>query len=279
MRSAAQSHFGAQASDGGAHLDPAQDSPDAHWKHGRAELDGGHPTCGAHGGSASVLSWARLTIAADQVDDAERLRISTENRYRALTMDKHGEGTPEAKSLAAQLDALKTVERIAVLELKHAMRAHPLGEWVVSVHGIGEKTAARLLGLIGDPAHRLDPEAGEVTERTVSQLWAYCGYDVRDGKAPKRQHGTQCNWNTEARKRVWLIADCAIKHRESPYRAVYDRERAKWADRDTTDLHKHNHALRVVGKTFLKDLWREARMSATPITAAPAPKSSEVAAV
>lgn len=44
-----------------------------------------------------------------------------------------------------------------------------------------------------------------------------------------------------------------------PFRAVYDEARANWADRDTTDLHKHNHALRCVAKAILKDLWCEAR--------------------
>lgn len=51
---------------------------------------------------------------------------------------------------------------------------------------------------------------------------------------------------------------CAQSH---PYRHVYDRERMKWADRDTSDGHKDNHALRVVGKKILKGLWRWAHQT------------------
>ena len=65
----------------------------------------------------------------------------------------------------------------------------------------------------------------------------------------------------------------------SPYRAVYDDTRAKYADAThqhpcarcgpkgkpaqpgtpLSDGHKHARALRNVAKEILKDLWREAR--------------------
>jgi hypothetical protein len=225
----------------------------------------------------SALHWARLTIAADQVDDAERLRIATANRYRALIDDKHLADSPESKALEAQLEAVKAVERIAVLELKRAMRSHPLGEWCKAQIGVGEKTLARLLGVIGDPAYRLDPETGELHERTLSQLRSYCGYG--DAALQKRRKGQKANWNAEARKRLYLIAECCMKQTDSPYRKVYDDTRAKYADAvhgddcarcgpsgkpapagsPLSDGHKHARALRAISKIFLADLWREAR--------------------
>ncbi len=39
------------------------------------------------------------------------------------------------------------------------------------------------------------------------------------------------------------------------YRAVYDQRRVVNASRDWTDGHKHNDALRIVGKHILRDLW------------------------
>jgi hypothetical protein len=59
--------------------------------------------------------------------------------------------------------------------------------------------------------------------------------------------------------RAFLVAESCIKHRTSPYRTVYDAARLSWADRDTSDGHKHNHALRLVAKAVLKDLWIEGR--------------------
>lgn len=216
----------------------------------------------------SHIAWARLTIAADQVDDIERLRIASENRLRALTeaveipsagitIDKAGKGTPEATALEAQVEALRGAEMVAVREIRRAMRAHPLGDWCREVHGVGEKSLARLLGVIGDPANRFDPETGEVVPRTVSQLRSYCGYG--DAAKQKRKRGVQSNWNSEARKRLYVIAECLMKQRQSPYRKVYDENREKYADADITDGHAHNRALRAVSKAFLKDLWLEAR--------------------
>jgi hypothetical protein len=216
----------------------------------------------------NTLAWARLTIAADQVDDVERLRIATENRLRSLieaveipsagiVIDKAGKGTPEATALEAQVEALRGAEMVAVRELRRAMRSHPLGEWCQEVHGVGEKSLARLLGVIGDPAHRFDPETGELKERSVSQLRSYCGYG--DASKQKRKRGVQSSWNTDARKRLYIIADGLMKQRESPYRAVYDEAREKYADCDITDGHAHNRALRAISKAFLKDLWLEAR--------------------
>lgn len=204
----------------------------------------------------SAIHWARLTIASDQVDDAERLRISTENRLRSLDQVKGLKDSPEAKALDAQLDMLKGVEKVAVLELKRAMRSHPLGEWCKSQLGVGEKTLARLLGVIGDPAMRYDPEAEKDVPRTLSQLRSYCGYG--DAATQRRRKGHKANWNAEARTRLYLISVSCMKCRRSPYRKFYDAARKDWEDRDTTDLHKHNHALRCVSKALLKDLWLEA---------------------
>lgn len=205
----------------------------------------------------TTLHWARLTIAADQLDDAERLRIATVNRLAAIERDKGLSGSPEAKALEEQAKTLKEVERIAVRELTQAMRAHPLGDWCRSQIGVGEKTLGRLLGIIGDPAMRVDPETGEVTARSLGQLRSYCGYG--DAAAQRRRRGQQANWNAEARKRLYLIAVACMRQSSSPYRAVYEEARAKYADCDISDLHKHNRALRAISKAFLKDLWEEAR--------------------
>jgi len=233
-----------------------------------------------------VDEWQHLTIAADQVDDLERVRIATANRLRALVEDKHLADQPEAASVQAQLDALAEAERIAVRDLRKAMKAHPLAGFVSSIRGIGEKTVARLLGVIGDPLIRFDPATGEVSERTVAQLRSYCGYG--DAAAQRKEKGRQLNYNPEAKKRIHVIADAAIKNRCEPcreaaadegwspppddcrcreegrrYRVIYDEARAHEEAVGTaeTDGHRHNRALRKVKKAFLKDLWIEAGAS------------------
>lgn len=223
------------------------------------------------------MSYPLLTIYADLVDDLEKSRIATENRIRALRDVKGLAGSPEEERLDAIAMVLAESERKATNELKRAVKAHPLGKWISSQIGVGEKQAGRLLGALGDPATRFDSETGELVERTVSQLWSYCGYG--DARRQVRRRGERANWNATLKMRAYLIAESCMKQKASPYRAVYDEGRAKYADSvhaseckrcgpsgkpaqegsPLSDGHKHARALRLVAKTFLRDLWEEAR--------------------
>lgn len=192
---------------------------------------------------------ALLLFLADALDDLERVRIAADNRVRAMEQVKGMADTPERNKMAKLALEVRMLEHNATLDLQRAMRAHPLGPWIKATVGIGEKQGARLLAAVGDPGERPN----------VAKLWAYCGLHVVDGARPKRRRGERCNWSGSAKMRARLIAESCIKHSHSPYRPLYDHERAKWAERQTTDLHKHNHALAVVAKAVLRDLWVEAR--------------------
>lgn len=203
-----------------------------------------------------------LRLLADSLSEVEKVRIATSHRAKAIER-MGGADLPQAERLRSMTEALAAIEHGAELELRRAFRKHPLIGFQKSKKGIGEKQLARLLAEIGDPAER----------RTVSQLWAYCGMHVlpagqgspdtqatpAGGQAPRRKRGQRANWNMVARSRVRLIAESCIKKMDSPYRPFYDAGRAKYADRDWSDLHKHNAALRLVAKAILRDLWVEAR--------------------
>lgn len=188
----------------------------------------------------SALSDLLLALCADALDDMERTRIANENRVRALRDAKGAEGSPEEQRMLALVDTLKAIEHGAELELKRTMRKHPFGPWVKATIGIGEKQGARLLAAIGDPYwHPVHDRP-----RTVSELWAYCGYHVlRTGQvatdtqsqvagadpssnagqrsadtgqsdagvAPTRKRGQQANWNADAKMRAFLCAEAAVK--------------------------------------------------------------------
>jgi len=208
-----------------------------------------------------------LLIAAEIVDDLEKSRVANENRLRQLTRDEtdtdgeeRGFGLdashPAVARIANIVDGLGKLEHEAVLNLQKAMRGHPLGPWVKAQRGIGEKQAARLLAAIGDPYWNTLHNR----PRTVSELWAYCGYHVLPaghppadahlpgasgtqtgggdtgqrssdaqtraaGVAPRRQRNVQSNWSEDARKRSWLIVQSVIKS-GGPWREVYDARKA-----------------------------------------------------
>jgi len=193
--------------------------------------------------------YAELLFHAEMLTDLERLRIATENRVRSLGQ-VHG---IESADYEQQAEALAKIEHQATLALQRALRRHPLGSWVKRTVGIGEKQGARLLAAIGDPCwNALEGRP----RRGPAELWAYCGY----APGQKRTKGVKNNWNAQAKMRAYLIAESCIKQRHSPYRAVYDDARANWAGREgVTDGHAHNHALRLVAKAVLKDVFLEYR--------------------
>lgn len=227
-----------------------------------------------------------LALAADVLDDAEQNRIANENRLRQLTRnetDTDGEERgfgldethPDVARLAAIVDMLAQVEHQAELNLKRMLRNHPLGPWVQTQKGIGEKQAARLLAVIGDPCAKADG-----TPRRVSDLWSYCGHG--DATRKRRKGMTQADLfmlgNPIAKSRLWLIA-CACLKAQGPYAEVYYARRDATTDRihvqpcvrcgpaghpapagtHWSKAHQHADALRIVGKTILRDLWLEAR--------------------
>lgn len=222
-----------------------------------------------------------LTLASITMDDLEELRKAQENRYRSLTQSGTSENglewgfglddrDPNVAAAGAIVDQIKQMEHQAVLNLQRLMRKHPLGPWVKGQKGVGEKQAARLLGVIGDPYWH----SAENRPRTVSELWAYCG--LKPGQ--KRQRGTQANWSTEAKTRAYLIAEACLKA-QGPYAEVYYQRKAHTEDREHSiecvrcgpagkpaqpgtawsKAHRHADALRVVSKEVLKDLWRASR--------------------
>lgn len=233
------------------------------------------------------LSDPFLALAADVLDDAERTRIANENRLRQLTRseaDSDGEergfgldeSHPDVARLAAIVDMLAKVEHQSALNLQKMLRQHPLGPWVKAQKGIGEKQAARLLAVIGDPY--VNEQTGEI--RTVSQLWAYCGHG--DPARRKFKGMTQADLfrlgNPVAKSRLWLISTAVLKAQGPLVAAYYDRKRATVGREHArecvrcgpsgkpaqigspwSDAHRHADALRVLGKTILREMWLEAK--------------------
>jgi hypothetical protein len=172
-------------------------------------LANGHSLADAHSsGAVGDLSSALLMVYADSVDDLEKARIAAENRHRSLIQVKGLADSPEVERLGGLAKALGQLEKGATKELERAVRRHRFGPWVKRTIGVGEKQGGRLIASIGDPLRYVDQETGEVHERTVSKLWAYCGY--RPGQ--KRRSGEKSNWNATAKMRAFLVAtSCVMK--------------------------------------------------------------------
>lgn len=267
-----------------------------------SQEESGQGRLDAHMTPAAPLLDPLLTLASVTLDDLEALRIAQENRYRSLTNSGESEGgvewgfglsddDPQVAAAGAIVDSIKAMEHQATLNLQKLMRKHPLGPWVKAQRGIGDKQAARLLGIIGDPYWH----SAEGRPRTVSELWAYCGLHTlpsghartdthlrsaagEHNVAARRQKGKQANWSDEAKKRAWLIAVSCMKA-GGPYREAYDARKAATEGREHaapcvrcgpsgkpaqpgtlwSDGHRHADALRITSKAILRDLWRASR--------------------
>ncbi|MGW6255468.1 hypothetical protein [Streptomyces sp. NPDC055085] len=231
-----------------------------------------------------------LYFQAAILDDLEQTRIDNAGRLRQLTRnqaDSDGEQrgfgldntNPDVARLTAIVDTLAQLEADAVKNLQRTMKLHPLGPWIKAQKGVGEKQAARLLAAVGDPYWNTLHDR----PRTVSELWAYCGYHTLPmpgghNIAAARRKGLQSNWSTEAKMRAFLIAESVVKS-GGPWREVYDKRKAATEGRthavdcrrcgpsgkpalpgsDWSKGHRHADALRCTAKAILKGLWQEAR--------------------
>lgn len=212
-------------------------------------------------GPGPNLADPKLAVAADVVDDLERMRIANKNRLRTLTdTSEHGHGfpdnDPDIQRLTVLTDTMLKLEDDAIKNLERVMKQSPLWQWANPIAGVGAKQFARLLQSIGDPYWNNgtfdDPDGKKGPDgktvrysrnrpRQVSELWAYVGMHVIDGQAPARRKGQQSNWSEDARKRLHLITESMIKQDGAPdkngrrrarstYRDVYDAAKLHYAD-------------------------------------------------
>lgn len=92
-------------------------------------------------------------------------------------------------------------------------------------------------------------------------LWRFCGlglYNFKRGVIPDTvatfTAPGRVTFSTKAKREMHYISLELIKRR-SPYRAVYDQQRAMWAGRGHSTGGAHRRAKRYVSKLWLKHLW------------------------
>lgn len=211
-----------------------------------------------------------IRTLGDLLDDLERVRVQHGNRIGDLER-RYGTSLPHLDVIAQQVRA---AEHAAELELVRAWRLHPLAAWCKQVPGAGEKTVARLIAEIGDPADRPNP----------AKLWAYCGLGdpTRQRRKGMSQGELFALGNPAAKKRCWLIGEAFVRTNRGVYRDAYDAARERYADRvhvvacvrcgpsghpapagsPWSLKHQHEAAKRFAVKLFLRDLWIAARHAA-----------------
>lgn len=260
-----------------------QDGPDTHRLHAVVGPIATRPTSVASTPKdAPSGGWLELRIWAEMFEDAQKSRIASVNRAER--------GGVDPVVYDAYTEALVTAEKVCGLHMRRCYRRvvpDAIREWQKVTPGIGEHLLARLLGNLGHPVwttphHWEGTGAARVLvtdapfERTVGQLWQYCGHGA-PGRAKKgaTAEDLAALGSPKLKMIVHLLAEACMKTRTSPYRLTYERVREEVAEKVHTvecvrcgpsgkpaqpgspwsPGHQHAHALRIVGKELLRDLW------------------------
>jgi len=232
--------------------------------------------------------YRELRIWSEMYQDSMQTRIAGVNRV---------ERGPVGKDLYVKyLKELEEAEHHCGLELVRAYRKNvsvSVRDWQKQSPGIGEHLLARLLGIIGHPCHATPYHwegvgkdsrrlvADEPYDRSISQLWSYCGVGDPERKRRKGQtveEAMACGIPL-AKSVLYLLAQSCVKVNRGPYREHYDKAREVYAERlhksdcpacgpkgkpakvgtPWSPAHQHAAALRKVSKEILRDLWIAAK--------------------
>lgn len=194
---------------------------------GRTPISTATPT-----GGPAAAEFLDLRIWAESFNDAQQHRIATVNR-----MERGGVDADLLAGHREMLDASEHAFKLAMVRsYRRLVRTHmpAVEEWQKASFGIGEHLLARLLGHLGHPVVATPytwtddaPEGHECIEercgkrhlvalqpfeRTVGQLWQYCGH----GSPSKRKKGMSQEeafglGNPSCKFLVHLLAEATIK--------------------------------------------------------------------
>jgi len=244
--------------------------------------------------SHNIDGWLELRTWAELYFDTQDARKAANNKARATGAADIFAG------YTANLEQLEHDCKKAMLDCYKRIVPAPIIAWQQSAPGIGEHLLARLLGHLGHPVvarphHWEGTGAKRVLvadppyERTVSQLWQYCGHGdpTRRIKAGMSAEELAAVGSPRLKMITHLLAEACMKaiggetsngvmRKRSPYRDVYDLRRIETIDRlhaapcvrcgpkgkpapegsPWSLAHQNADALRIVGKELLRDLWR-----------------------
>src|SRR5215218_9565114 len=159
--------------------------------------------------------YEELRWLTDQYMAVQKLRIGNSNRVFAST---EGLDTNEPDPfLSEMVEDLEDLEKKIFLRMKGVVKHHPAWEWLDGVKGMGPTLSTKILGLIADIS-KFD---------TISKLWMFSGYGLKDGKRQRPVKGQKMDFNRRLKTAIYLAGDSFIKSR-SPYRGIYDEAKGDY---------------------------------------------------
>lgn len=155
-----------------------------------------------------------LTVLVLLRDQLQKLRIMESNRQgMALKNDEEG----RARIHGNYAEQIHKLENEVTKTVQDEVRQHPAWPWLDKIRGVGETSAAMVLGQIPDIAR----------SPTVSSLVRYAGFAVFDGKRERPVKGEKLHYNPRLKTMMYRLIDLQIKTR-GPFRRRYDEAKHRY---------------------------------------------------
>ena len=173
--------------------------------------------------AAKTLTDAQARFLVDSYYVMQRDRIRAAHQTRTL---QQTEPVPEPHEVVDWLSAqTATLETSIKSVLQVYARHHPVGNWALSIVGIGPVIAAGLLAHINlepwrckNPKRPLKvkcfegqpctPQCGTEISHTVGHIWRFAGLDP----TVKWEKGQRRPWNGQLKRLCWLIGESFTKN-------------------------------------------------------------------
>lgn len=197
----------------------------------------------------SQLNGAGSTLRA-MVDLRDRTlqksRIQFSNRASAIVRGSDQAGAATQELVERWQQRFDELETAADKDISALVENMPIVAAMTEVRGVGKLLAAKVVAMI-------DIERAG----TVSALWRYAGYGVKDGERERPVKGEKLHYNLRLKTTCYLVGSSFLRS-NSPYRAVYDESKEYYQNNrpDWTKAHIHNAAMRKMIKTWLAHLWQ-----------------------
>lgn len=186
--------------------------------------------------AAQTLSHSEARFLVDAYYLMQDARIRANAQVRALGAS--GEPHDVLRWLAAQNDALEGQVKRALTKYAESQR---LGEWALSVHGIGPIITAGLLAHI---------DIGKAP--TVGHIWRFAGLDP----TLKWEKKTRRPWNASLKSLCWKIGESFVKtsgNEEAFYGRIYQERKAYEIARNERGELAEQAAAALAAKRIGKD--------------------------
>lgn len=185
-----------------------------------------------------------------------KMRMRHDNRISSIEKGKSNLDAQFERDVKEHmaLDALLKLAEKTMIGYGEA--TGPIWDWLTGIRGIGGSLAAQLLAQIDD--------IGKFA--TVSKLWAFSGWAVKEGQIQRCKKGETAPYNRQLKSICWKCVVQFIMQQTPVYVDLYyaekERQRhlhpepikvnGKWR---YNDGHLDNRARRKVAKIFLQHLW------------------------